>query len=224
MRGIARRRVGLGAGVKDLLRSLAWRVADIFFPADRAVNGWALAGRAAVLAVVVAYGWWFFQVPLREIGEDPKFIHNVLLVFHEAGHVIFGLTGSEFLRVAGGTLGQLLMPLVLAVAFRITNRDAFGAALGTWLLGVSLADCAPYINDARSLALVLLGGHTGREVEGHDWEYLLTQLNLLNKDVVIAHYVLLAARWLMALALLWAAAELGRQFRELRHPPAAPAE
>ncbi len=206
--------------MKDALRSLGWRVADIFFPEGRRVTGWMLGGRAAVLIAIAAYGWWFFRVPLREIGENPKFIHNVLLVFHEAGHVIFGLVGGEFLRVAGGTLGQLAMPLALALAFRIANRDAFGAALSTWLLGISLADCAPYINDARSLALVLLGGHTGREVEGHDWEYLLTQLNLLNRDVFIAHYVLLAARWLMALALLWAAAELGRQFRQLRHSTA----
>jgi len=206
--------------MKDALRLLGRRVAELFFPTDRPVTGWALGGRFVALVVVAAYGWWFFRVPLREIGENPKFIHNVLLVFHEAGHVIFGLAGSEFLRVAGGTLGQLLMPLVLVIAFRFTNRDAFGAALSAWLLGVSLADCAPYINDARSLALVLLGGHTGREVEGHDWEYLLTQLNLLNKDVTIAHDVLLAARWLMALALLWAAAELVRQFRELRRGPA----
>jgi hypothetical protein len=205
--------------VRDRLRALGWRLADAFFPSDRPVTGWALAGRAAALLGVAAYGWWFFRVPLREIGENPRFIHNVLLVFHEAGHVIFGLFGSEFLRVAGGTLGQLLMPLALVIAFRITNRDAFGAALSAWLLGVSLADCAPYINDARSLALVLLGGHTGREVEGHDWEYLLTELNLLNQDVYLAHYVLLAARWLMALALLWAALELVHQFRQLRRGP-----
>jgi len=208
--------------VKDALRWLGWRLGGAFFPAGRPVSWWALGGRAVTLAVVAAYGWWFFRVPLREIGEDPKFIHNVLLVFHEAGHVIFGVFGNQFLYVAGGTLGQLLMPLVLVVAFRLTNRDAFGAALSAWLLGVSLADCAPYINDARSLALVLLGGHTGREVEGHDWEYLLTQLHLLNRDVYIAHDVLLAARWLMALSLAWAAAELARQFRQLRRA-AAPA-
>jgi hypothetical protein len=208
--------VGLEGVVKERLAALGGRIVDLFFPAGRPVSWWAFGGRVAALIVVAAYGWWFHWVPLREIGENPKFIPNVLLVFHEAGHVIFGLFGSDFLRVAGGTLGQLLMPLVLLVAFRFTNRDAFGAALSAWLLGVSLVDCAPYINDARSLALTLLGGATGREVEGHDWEYLLTQLNLLNKDVYIAHYVLPAGRWLMALALVWAALELARQFRQLR--------
>lgn len=37
-------------------------------------------------------------------------------------------------------------------------------------MGQSLTDVAPYINDARALQLVLLGGRTGAEVEGHDWE------------------------------------------------------
>ena len=202
--------------MKDRLAALGGRIVDLFFPAGRPGSWWAFGGRVVALVVVAAYGWWFHRTPLREIGENPKFIHNILLVFHEAGHVIFGLFGSDFLRVAGGTLGQLLMPLVLVIAFRFANRDASGAALSAWLLGVSLVDCAPYINDARSLALTLLGGATGREVEGHDWEYLLTQLNLLNQDVYIAHYVLLAGRWLMALALVWAVLELARQFRQLR--------
>jgi hypothetical protein len=55
---------------------------------------------------------------------------------------------------------------------------------------------------------MLLSGGTGREVEGHDWEYLLTQLNLLHKDVVISRWVLSVGRWVMALSLLWAAAVL----------------
>ena len=202
--------------MNDRLAALGWRILDAFFPEGRPVTWWAFGGRVAAWVGIFAYGWWFFRAPLREIGENPTFIHNVLLVFHEAGHVIFGLFGNDFLRVAGGTLGQLLMPLVLVIAFRFTNGDAFGAALSGWLLGLSLVDCAPYINDARSLSLTLLGGHTGREVEGHDWEYMLTQLNLLGKDVYIAHWVLIAGRWLMASALVWAVLELARQFRQLR--------
>jgi hypothetical protein len=29
---------------------------------------------------------------------------------------------------------------------------------------------------------MLLGGHTGAEVEGHDWEFILTQLGWLHLD------------------------------------------
>jgi hypothetical protein len=106
--------------------------------------------------------------------------------------------------VLGGTLGQLLMPLVLGVAFRWKYGDAFAAALALWWFGQSLVDCAPYINDARSLQLTLLGGGTGREVDGHDWEYLLTRMGWLHKDVYISRWVLSGGRWLMAGGLLWA--------------------
>jgi hypothetical protein len=30
--------------------------------------------------------------------------------------------------------------------------------------------------------MVLLGGRTGAEVDGHDWEYILTQLGMLHFD------------------------------------------
>jgi hypothetical protein len=44
----------------------------------------------------------------------------------------------------------------------------FGAAVAIWWAGENLIDVAPYINDARELKLVLLGGKTGAEVEGHE--------------------------------------------------------
>jgi hypothetical protein len=65
-----------------------------------------------------------------------------------------------------------------------------------------------YIADARALQLVLLGGRTGAEVEGHDWEYLLSEMNLLHMDRTIG----LAAHWaglvMMAGALLWACSSM----------------
>jgi hypothetical protein len=52
---------------------------------------------------------------------------------------------------------------------------------------------------------MLLGGHTGAEVEGHDWEFILTQLGWLHRDVtlgVAAHRLGLAT---MTAALAWGA-------------------
>ncbi len=96
------------------------------------------------------------------------------------------------------------------------GHDAFAGALCLWLAGPSLVDVAPYINDARSLQLTLLGGGTGREDEGHDWEFILTQLNLLRQDIYISRWVLSAGRWLMSLSLLWAGSVLWVQFRRGR--------
>ena len=69
---------------------------------------------------------------------------------------------------------------------------------------------APYIADARALQLVLIGGHTGAEVEGHDWEYLLTQLGWLHRDValgLLAHRIGLA---MMIGEIVWGALYLSR--------------
>ena len=202
--------------MNDFWIGLTWRAREFFLPEREPAPAWALAGRALLLAGVAAYGWWFHFATMLELGETGKYIHNINLVFHEAGHVIFGFFGNDFLRVAGGTLGQLLMPFVLCVAFRWKNRDAFAAALALWWVGQNLVDCAPYINDARSLNLELLGGGNGKEVEGHDWEYLLTELGWLNKDVYLSRWVLRGGRWVMALALGWAVTVLVAEFRAHR--------
>ena len=80
----------------------------------------------------------------------------------------------------GGTLGQLLMPLLLAGALLRKNRDPFSAAIGMWFFGVSLLDVSPYLYDALSPQLMLLPGRTGEE-GGHDWIYLLNSLGLMAK-------------------------------------------
>jgi hypothetical protein len=114
------------------------------------------------------------------VAAMESMLHLPNLVFHEAGHVLFGFFG-HFLGVLGGSLLQFGLPLVLAGAF-LKESDPFGAVVCTWWAGQNLLDLAPYIADARALQLVLLGGRTGAEVEGHDWEYLLTELGWLRFD------------------------------------------
>jgi len=172
-----------------------------------------LVVRAVLAACAVAASIEYFTKMPRLLGLNPQAPHYVSIVFHEAGHVIFGLFNNDLLTSLGGSLLQCLLPLVLAVAFYVRNRDAFSAGLGLWWCGQNLGDCAPYINDARMLALPLLGGGTGAEVEGHDWEFILTRLGLLDLDVRIAYGTLIAARIVMATGLLWAALALVREWR-----------
>ena len=136
------------------------------------------------------------------------------LVFHEAGHVLFGLF-PRFLVVLGGSATQVLVPMACLVAFW-RRRDRFGAAVAAWWAGQNLVDLAPYINDARALQLVLLGGRTGAEVEGHDWEYLLQALGLMTWDHALARLAHLGGLLAMAAALVWAALELRRQYHDAR--------
>lgn len=112
------------------------------------------------------------------------FLHRVDLVFHEAGHVVFSPLG-HFMTVLGGSLFQLMVPVVCAVALYRAG-DRFGGVVAIWWFGQNFVDLAPYIGDARSLQLPLIGGRPGAEVEGHDWEAILQTLGWLQHDRTLA--------------------------------------
>jgi hypothetical protein len=137
---------------------------------------------------------------MMDLGEHGSFAHRVHLLFHEAGHMLM-LWAPPVWHAFGGTLGQLLVPLALVVAFAVKNRDGYAAAVCAWWLGHSLVDVAPYVNDARLMQLTLLGGATGMEVEGHDWNFILEHLGWLNVDLRLARAVLLGGRLVMVAAL-----------------------
>jgi hypothetical protein len=57
------------------------------------------------------------------------FLDGANLCSHEAGPLIFGLLGWETLGILGGTLRQLLVPLLVGAAFwRTRQTPAFGVA------------------------------------------------------------------------------------------------
>ncbi|HUQ86684.1 MAG TPA: hypothetical protein VM096_03940 [Vicinamibacterales bacterium] len=134
------------------------------------------------LALVAGLAIWSIQFARTPLSPDinSSFLHLPNLVFHEAGHIIFSPFG-RFMTVLGGSLLQVLIPVIAVIAF-VKQEEPFGAAICAWWAGQNLVDLAPYIADARRLRMVLLGGRSGAEVEGHDWEYLLTQLGVLHLD------------------------------------------
>jgi len=173
-------------------------------------------GRAALYALLFVWGWRFILSPIAANYAGASFLHWVNLPFHEAGHVLFGPFG-DLLRALGGTLGQLLVPAVCLAAFLLRGRDPFGAAVALWWLAESFMDIGPYIADARSGELLLLGGVTGRDAPGyHDWENVLGDLNLLRYDQTFGALAYDLGRLLMLVALAWGGWLLVRQRRELR--------
>ena len=190
---------GLWARIKERLLYVPPEVPPIHF-----------YGRAAFYLILLLWGWQFILMDYDvlvtgspEIGDS--FMHNVNLVFHEAGHVIF-LPLGRFMTILGGSLNQWLIPFIVLVAFVLKARDTFGATVGLWWLGQSLMDTAPYINDARAGRLILLGGVTGREQPGyHDWENILSELNWMEYDHMIAGMVNALGVILMLLSFFWGA-------------------
>lgn len=95
------------------------------------------------------------------------------LVFHEAGHPIFGLLGSRFLMFLGGTLAQLALPTAAALGFARTRRPGSFAVAIVWL-GFNLVDVGTYAADASARALPLLAP----DEDSHDWWNLLGMLGV----------------------------------------------
>ena len=131
----------------------------------------------AKLVVAVIASLYFFWC-----AYDPyqwHLIDGVNLVIHEAGHIIFRFFG-EFLMIAGGSLFQVIMP-ALFVAYFCYRRHFFSGSLVLFWVGESILNVSVYAGDAVALQLPLLGGQDSI----HDWNYLLTSLNLLSSTVLI---------------------------------------
>lgn len=171
-----------------------------------------IVGRALLWLLL---GWFTLRFATHSIASNyagSSFLHLPNLVFHEAGHILFAIF-PRFLTVLGGSATQVLVPIVCAIAFW-RHGDRFATSVALWWAGQNFVDLAPYINDARALQLVLLGGRTGQEVEGHDWEYLLQATGLSTWDHALARLAHLYGLAVMLAALTWGAREIRRSWRD----------
>lgn len=117
--------------------------------------------------------WWFIQ--------------NVNLIFHEAGHIIFMFFG-DFMSILGGSLLEILIPLIVTLHFFFT-KQFFSAAFSSWWLSTAFLSVSIYASDAEERFLPLLGGDSVL----HDWFYILSQLNLLEHDDLFGYFFWLCA-------------------------------
>ena len=101
--------------------------ATLLLGAESATSIAVAVGRGIFLLLLAL--WTTTLVPDGVSAErvNSSFLHLPNLVFHEAGHILFIPLG-RFMTVLGGSLTQVLVPLVCAGAFLWQTRDAFGAA------------------------------------------------------------------------------------------------
>lgn len=119
--------------------------------------------------------------------ENVVFMHLIHLPIHEAGHIIFMILG-RFMTVAGGSLFQVIVPIVFFGYF-VYHEKPFSASIILFWVGSAILDVYIYANDAVVMQLVLLGGLTGSEGGAHDWNYLLTETGLIDSTPVIAKMI-----------------------------------
>lgn len=164
------------------------------------VDAPAFWGRVLLLAIFVIWGLSFIWhgVDWEYIGGS--FMHNINLAFHEFGHVLFAPFG-RFMMILGGSLFQIMMPLIALFSFSLQMRDNFAAAIMLWWTGQSFIDVAPYIADAeyRSLPLIL-----GMGEEAHDWGNLLTMLDRVQSAQSYANISFTIGSLLILLSFYWA--------------------
>ena len=167
--------------------------------------------RALGLALASLWTVWIFKdVDVAAGQAGSYFLWAVLTPFHEAGHVLL-LWAPQFVTILGGTLGQHLMPGLLAGVLLMRRRDPFGAALFIWLLGYSIIMMAVYMFDAFDPRIMLLDGRTGAHSDGHDWQNMFGDLGLLPRARGIGIFCGRLGQLIMIASLAWAAAMVWMQ-------------
>lgn len=191
-------------------------IKDLLFHVTPQANPVTLGARTLFFIIMLIWGLKFISSPLDSGYAMESFWHLVNLPFHEAGHLIFRPFG-RFMTSLGGSLSQLMIPLLCMAVFLLKTRDTFAAAFTLWWFGENFMDLAPYINDARSLTMPLLGGNTGRTSPYgfHDWEFILKASGLAQYDHTLAHMAHRLGSVLMIFALVWGGYILYKQYKNL---------
>jgi hypothetical protein len=141
--------------------------------------------------------WWVFRLMLFIYFiyvlinhlRDPfyqSWFKPINLGIHELGHLVFGFMG-QFLAVAGGSIIQVLVPIVFLYIF-YRQRDYFAISVSFMWLSTNLFDISTYMADAREMELPLVSPFGGDDII-HDWNFLLEKTGLLNSDHFLAGIV-----------------------------------
>jgi hypothetical protein len=167
---------------------------------DKFAEDWKPVGRPALIAWLVFYA--LFLLYLLRAGGGFTLFDNVNLVVHEAGHAFFGWFGPT-IGIMGGTIMQLLVPLLLCVSFA-WQRHTSGAAFCAFVFFENFLYVATYMADARAraLPLVTLGDPDNAE---HDFFHIFSQFGVLQHDTQIAALVRFLGWAGMLAAVAWLA-------------------
>ncbi|HXJ54698.1 MAG TPA: hypothetical protein VNH16_25195 [Burkholderiales bacterium] len=171
-------------------------------------------GRVILLAAIAFYGARLALMDIPSWEMAGSLIHLPMVPIHEFGHVLFRPLG-EFMTLLGGSLFQVLLPLIFGGIFVVKNRDPFAASVMLWWAAVAVMDVAPYVYDAFHPQHILLTGRTG-DNGAHDFIDVLGDLGLLHKAQPIGRGVHVFGLLMMITALAWGAWIVWRQYRRVR--------
>ena len=164
--------------------------------------------RLTLLIIVFFYSFSVIKLTINGFNDPDipfSFLHNVDLIFHEAGHLIFSFFG-DLIAALGGTIMQLLIPMICMYVLLVKSKDPFGGAICFWWIGENFLDISIYMNDAERMWLPLLGGRFGHSSPYgvHDWNYILNELNVLEYCQIFSKAVFVFGLLIMIVSMIWA--------------------
>lgn len=177
------------------------RLTDFVSGIREDARDWAEGRQALFRLPLLAY---LMYAGLRHLLDDmyTSWFSGITLAFHEMGHIVFSPFGRT-LMFLGGSIFQILIPLIAGLYLWLRQRDYFGGAVGGAWLSYAMYEMATYMADANKERLGLVGFTDNPE---HDWTTLFTQWRVLNHCDTIATVVRVGAfaTWAASMALgLW---------------------
>lgn len=136
--------------------------------------------------IFLVYFWYCIFTP-----TTWHFIDTVNLIFHEAGHSIFIFLPSIITALAGSCM-QVAVPSICATYFYQRSEYTSASLLLLWV-AQNLINVSLYARDAIPMNLTLLGGDSVT----HDWNFIFTELHILNQSIFWAN-VLSGTAYLIA--------------------------
>jgi hypothetical protein len=194
--------------------SLLFQAKALLFYVPEELDHGFVYGRAILLAAIAFYGAKLALMDIPSWEMASSLIHLPMVPIHEFGHVLFRPLG-EFMTLLGGSLFQVLLPLIFGGIFVVKNRDPFAASVMLWWAAVAVMDVAPYIFDAFQPQHVLLTGRTG-DNGAHDFIDVLGDLGVLHKAQPIGRGVHAFGFLMMVAALAWGGWIVWQQNRRSR--------
>src|SRR6266436_3146965 len=175
------------------------------------LGDWKPVSRFAGIAWLCFYALFLLYAFTNRSGF--LFLDFVNLIIHEGGHFFFSWFGNTIM-ILGGTLGELLVPLLCATYF-FWQREATGFAFCSFWFFENFPYIGTYMADARTAALPLVGSGDS------DWEILFTQWGLLAQDQKIGAIMRTLGYLGMLATIAWLAYRLRQSWASKPHSPSS---
>jgi hypothetical protein len=169
---------------------------------------WKPVSRLAGIPWLCFYALFLFYAVTNRSGF--LILDYANLIIHEGGHFFFSWFGDT-IRILGGTLGELLVPLLCAAYF-FWHRETTGFAFSLFWFFENFPYIGTYMADARTSALSLVGS------DESDWTILFTQWGLLAQDQKIGATVRALGYLGMLATIAWLALGLRQDSAQRDHP------